>query len=62
MSGSHQVFLFRILADDQLAVAKMSFNEHPDAKAAEVAAPLKEWPLKISMLILWLLLPGLKPC
>jgi hypothetical protein len=30
----------------------MSFNEHPDAKAAEVAASLKEWPLKISMLIL----------
>ena len=25
----------------------MSFNEH----AAEVAAPLEEWPLKISMLI-----------
>jgi hypothetical protein len=29
----------------------MSFNEHPNAKAAEVTTPLKEWPLKISMLI-----------
>lgn len=29
----------------------MSFKEHHDAKAADVVAPLKEWPLKISWLI-----------